>query len=51
MDNGWMGITAATFEPIITNITTVMPLVIGFSVSLLAIRKTWKFIKGQINRA
>lgn len=45
------GITSATFQPILDNIGTVMPVIIGFSVSLLAIRKTWKFIKGQMNRA
>lgn len=45
------GITTATFQPILDNITAVMPTIIGFSVALLAIRKTWKFIKGQMNRA
>lgn len=48
----WLsGITSATFQPILDNIGTAMPVIIGFSVSLLAIRKTWKFIKGQMNRA
>lgn len=45
------GITSSTFQPILDNITAVMPNIIGFSVALLAIRKTWKFIKGQMNRA
>lgn len=44
-------ITATTFQPILTNIETVMPFVIAFSVALLGIRKVWKFVKGQIARA
>lgn len=44
-------ITGNTFTPILSNIETVFPFIVAFSVSLLAIRKTWKFIKGQIARA
>ena len=44
-------ITATTFTPILDSITDVMPFVIGFSVSLLGIRKVWAFVKGSIKRA
>lgn len=44
-------ITADTFSPIVTQITTVLPFIVGFSVTLLGIRKVWKFIKGQVSRA
>lgn len=44
-------ISADTFSPIVTQITAVLPFIIGFSVTLLGIRKVWRFIKGQIARA
>lgn len=44
-------ITASTFTPIITQIETVFPFIIAFSVTLLGIRKVWRFVKGQIARA
>lgn len=40
-------ISATTFQPILTSIQTVMPFIIGFSVSLLGIRKVWGFIKSE----
>lgn len=44
-------ISAATFTPIVEQITDVLPIIIGFSVTLLGIRKVWRFVKGQIARA
>lgn len=44
-------INATTFQPILTNITTVMPFIVAFSVAMLGIRKVWKFVKGQASRA
>lgn len=44
-------ITNSSFTPILTNIETVMPAIVTFSVALLGIRKVWKFVKGQISRA
>lgn len=40
-------IDSNTFAPILTSIQTIMPFVIGFSVSLLGIRKVWGFIKSE----
>lgn len=44
-------IDATTFTPIINQIITVLPFIITFSVTLLGIRKVWKFVKGQAARA
>lgn len=43
-------ITIDKFNPIIENISAVMPVLITFSVAIIGIRFVWKFIKGQIKR-
>lgn len=43
-------INADTFNPLIEQITSVMPVIIGFAVTVIGIRFVWKFIKGQIKR-
>ena len=43
-------INADTFNPIIEQITSVIPVIAGFAVTVIGIRFVWKFIKGQIKR-
>lgn len=43
-------ISAETFNPMIEQVTSVMPVIIGFAVTVIGIRFVWKFIKGQIKR-
>lgn len=46
--NMWSGITSSTFDGILTQVVNGLPIIIPVVVGLIAIRKGWSFVKGEL---
>lgn len=44
-------VNESMFSPLVTGITTILPVVIAVTIPLLVIRKGWSFLKGNIYSA
>lgn len=47
----WSSLDVSLFQPLVTGLNSILPIVIAVAIPLIVLRKGWSFLKGNIYSA